>query len=196
MDAGAVQRLTDIDIAEARDDALVEQQQLDRGGAPGQSALQLSRVEVERLRPERPERRPILKAARTHQVQRTEPPGVVQRDAAVVVGLDDEVVVLLAAVGSTRHRPDMPRWKTSVSPRSVSIRPYFARRPRLVTRAPSVVVQGSEAPGAGRAAVPRRAMRLPFRTRSSPRTVVSTSGSSGMRPIWRRRHKPARGAAL
>ena len=94
MDAGAVQRLAGIDIAEARDDALVEQQQLDRRGPPGQSALQLSRVEVERLRPERLERRPILKAARTHQVERTEPPGVVERDAAALVGLDDEVVVL------------------------------------------------------------------------------------------------------
>jgi hypothetical protein len=32
--------------------------------------------------------------------------------------------------------PDIPRWKISVSPRSVSISPYLARRPSAVTIAP------------------------------------------------------------
>src|SRR6185437_10068031 len=39
------------------------------------------------------------------------------------------------------------------------------------------------------------AIRRPSRTRAMPRTVVSTSGSSGMVPaIWRRALKAARGA--
>jgi hypothetical protein len=45
-------------------------------------------------------------------------------------------VVLLDLVRIDPPTPDMPRWKISVSPRSVWIRPYFARRPSPVTRAP------------------------------------------------------------
>ena len=96
------------------------------------------------------------------------------------------------SAGSIRQRPDMPRWKTNVSPRSVSISPYLARRPSPVTRAPVSrwPKVGRERRGAGPA---RRgsidAIRLPSSTGARPRTVVSTSGSSGMTSaIWRRAH--------
>ena len=77
----------------------------------------------------------------------------------------------------------MPRWKISVSPRSVSISPYLARRPSPVTRAP--VSRWPRSGGNARRRSARRsstarsaALRAP---RARPRTVVSTSGSSGMR---------------
>src|SRR4051812_25296983 len=83
----------------------------------------------------------------------------------------------------------MPRWKTIVSPRSVSMRPYFARRPSATTRAP--VRRWRRSGGKARRRSARRAStrtrRRPSSTGTSPRTVVSTSGSSGTRrPLPRR----------
>ena len=53
--------------------------------------------------------------------------------------------------GSIRQLPDMPRWKIIVSPRSVSIRPYLARRPARRPSNRSGAVQGRrETPGADR----------------------------------------------
>src|SRR5512146_2551358 len=76
----------------------------------------------------------------------------------------------------------MPRWNTKVSPRSVSIRPYLARRRSPVTRAPVSLCPRSF--GNARLRSGRRAsiptMRRPSRIRERPRTVVSTSGSSGI----------------
>src|SRR6185295_19105126 len=72
MDAGAVQRLAHVNVANPGDDPLVEQQQLDRRGAAGEPALKLARVEVERLGAERLERRPVLEFAVRDQIERTE----------------------------------------------------------------------------------------------------------------------------
>src|SRR3954447_14253295 len=89
----------------------------------------------------------------------------------------------------------MPRWKTRVSPRSVPIIPYLARRPRSMTREP--VSRWPRSTGSARRRSGRRtstrSIRRPRSTWARPRTVVSTSGSSGMAAIWRRRSKPARG---
>src|SRR4028119_279243 len=86
----------------------------------------------------------------------------------------------------------MPRWKTSVSPRSVAISPYFARRPRPVTVAPVSRCRRSSGKARRRSArrASTRASRRPSRTGRRPRTVVSTSGSSGMenRPHIARAH--------
>ena len=92
---GAVECFAHVDVAQARDDALVEQQQLDRGGAAGEAPSELEGIEIERLRPERPERRPLLKLVCPHEVERPEAPGVIQRHAPLVVCLDNEMVVLL-----------------------------------------------------------------------------------------------------
>ena len=46
VDARAIQRLADIDVAEARDDALVEQQQLDRRGPPGEPIASIRRASM------------------------------------------------------------------------------------------------------------------------------------------------------
>ena len=82
---------------------------------------------------------------------------------------------------STRQRPDMPRWKIMLSPRSVSTIPYLARRKSPVTRAP--VIRWRRSVGIARRRSGRRTStrvrRAPSSAGSSPRTVVSTSGSSG-----------------
>src|SRR5258705_9437603 len=107
MDAGAIERLADIDVAEAGDDSLVEQQQLDRGRAAGKAALEFIRVEVKRLWPERLERRPVGKPVGADQIKRPEPPRVVKRQPPALVRLDQEMVMLadLARVDPpvTRH---------------------------------------------------------------------------------------------
>ncbi len=88
MDAGAVQRLAHVDVAEPGDDPLVEQQQLDRRGSAGEPALKLARVEVERLGPERLERRPVLEFVRRDQVERAEAARIVERYPSAVIGLE------------------------------------------------------------------------------------------------------------
>ena len=81
-----------------------------------------------------------------------------------------------------RQLPDMPRWKIIVSSRSVWISPYLARRPSPVTLAP--VSRWPRSFGNDRRKSARRistrVIRRPSSTRSRPRTVVSTSGNSGM----------------
>jgi len=59
MNARAIERLADIDIAETRDDPLIEEQELDCGTAPGEAALQLLGCDVQGLRAKRFECRPI-----------------------------------------------------------------------------------------------------------------------------------------
>ena len=89
---------------------------------------------------------------------------------------------LSASSGSIRQRPLMPRWNTSAWSRSVWISPYFARRDRLETVAP--VIACTRSGGNGRRMSGRLTrtltIRSPSRNRARPRTVVSTSGSSGM----------------
>ena len=117
------------------------------------------------------------------EIERAEAARIVEREPPALLGLDQrDGRACRARSGSIRQRPDMPRWKISVSPRSVSISPYLARRPRPVTRAP--VSRWRRSGGKAR----RRSARLrldpdqppAFQHRRRPRTVVSTSGSSGM----------------
>src|SRR6476646_8297220 len=63
-------RLAHVDIAESRDDPLVEQQQLDRRLAAGEPALQITRIEVHRLGTQSGERRPFAKRIGPNQVER------------------------------------------------------------------------------------------------------------------------------
>src|SRR3954471_22748019 len=94
MNAGAMERFTDVDIAQAGDDALVKQQQLDRRRPPCQPALQLVRVEVQRLGTERLEGRPFRKLRGQYQVERAEAPCVIEREGPPLLGLDQEMVML------------------------------------------------------------------------------------------------------
>src|SRR6185369_2382855 len=103
MDAGAVQRLAHVDVAAPGHDPLAEQQQLYRRGTAGEPALKLARVEVERLGPERLERRPVLELVRSDQVERAEAARIVERYHPAVIGLKDEVIVL-----ADRARIDPP----------------------------------------------------------------------------------------
>src|SRR4051794_3440858 len=106
MDAGAKEGLTHIYIAEARDDPLIKQQQLDRRGPPCEPLSKLARIEVHRLRPQRLECRPILELRRRHQVERPEAAGIVERAPSPLAGLDDEMIVLEGLAGVD---PPMPR---------------------------------------------------------------------------------------
>ena len=81
---------------------------------------------------------------------------------------------LPSSSGSTRQAPDMPRWKISVSPRSVSISPYLARRPSEVTRAP--VSRWPRSAGNGAAQI--GAARL------DPLTGAGPSGHAQARAPW------------
>ena len=87
-----------------------------------------------------------------------------------------------ASPPSVRQRPDMPRWKIMWSLRSVDTMPYLARRDRPVTVAP--VNRCARSAGKGRRRSGRKvvtvASRCPSRKGARPRTVVSTSGSSGI----------------
>ena len=78
--------------------------------------------------------------------------------------------------------PDMPRWKIIWSSRSVDTMPYLARRDRLVTVAP--VNRCARSAGKGRRRSGRKVVTAtslcPSRKGVRPRTVVSTSGSSGI----------------
>src|SRR3954451_22726534 len=97
MDPSAVQRLADVDVAEPGDDALVAKQQLDRSGPSLQPLLQVPGLQLERLRAERLERRPVFQLFCRHEADRSEPPRIVEREARAVVGLEQQMIVLLEA---------------------------------------------------------------------------------------------------
>src|SRR5689334_22660122 len=94
MNARAIERFTNIDIAETGNDALVEQQELDRGKATGQPALQLNGGDVQRLRPECLEDRPLPQSFGPHQIERSEPSGIVERQSPSLVGIEQQMVML------------------------------------------------------------------------------------------------------
>ena len=83
--------------------------------------------------------------------------------------------------------PDMPRWNTSESPRSVSISPYFARRLRPVTRAP--VSRWPRSTGSARRKIgpsrldPRDAPAIEHRSKAADGGF--NFGGSGIAAIWR-----------
>ena len=95
MDSGPVERLANVNIAEAGDDALIEKEELDRRSTTLKALLQVANVEVQRFRTERLERGPFRKFRRSFQVERPETPRIVERDPPPLVRLDDEMVVLL-----------------------------------------------------------------------------------------------------
>src|SRR4051794_2966982 len=94
MDAGAVKRFAHVDIAEPRDDPLVAKQQLDRRAPSAQALVDVTKVEAERFRPERLERRPLVERIRRDEIDRTEPPRIVEREPLSFIGLEQKVIVL------------------------------------------------------------------------------------------------------
>ena len=95
IDPGPPQRFAYVDIAQPRYDALVEQQQLDHGlpatGCRPQAFLRQARPQ--RLRPQRGEGGPFVERVLIDQVDRSEPPRIVQRQA-VSFRLQNQMVVL------------------------------------------------------------------------------------------------------
>ena len=96
-DAGAPERLADVDVAEARDHALVEEHGLDRGDAAGEARGEVAGVEAvaERLGAEAGEQAVGLERGGRPEVDGAEAAGVVQRDPGAAVEVEDQVVVLL-----------------------------------------------------------------------------------------------------
>lgn len=98
-DSGAVKRLADVDIAKAGNDPLVEEKRLDRSSPPTQSLAKPARLQIDRLRPKLGDRSPAPDIRSRHQVDRAEPPGVVQRQPAAIVCLEQQMVVRVDFAG-------------------------------------------------------------------------------------------------
>mgnify|MGYP002652025511 CR=1 FL=1 len=99
-DPRAPQRLAHVDVAEPRDDPLVEQAQLDRLGLALQSRLQMRgrKPRPQRFWPQRRELGPCLEILGRHQIDRAEPPRIAQ-GKAVAFGLQQQVIVGLGRFG-------------------------------------------------------------------------------------------------
>src|SRR3954471_2711102 len=95
MDRRPVEGFADIDIAKTGDDALIEQQQFDRGAASCEATFQLPWRYVERLRTQRLERRPLGEIIGRYEIDRAEPARIVEGQAISFVGLQQQMVVLL-----------------------------------------------------------------------------------------------------
>ena len=189
MDAGPVQRLGDVDVAEAGDPPLIEQERLDRRAHAGERRRQRRRVERgqrigtdARQRGRRRERpagaRPSRSGARRRSAARR------RRRARTRRACGGRAA---RAPARRRSRPVMPRWIST---------PRLARRrrpgctcrrrrtPAMASahgdRAQAAQVDLARADAAaGRSTRPIRSRR-PRRRGASPRTIVSTSGSSGI----------------
>ena len=147
-----VERLADVDVAEPRDDALVEQRGLQAGLLAGARLRQHRGVELvaERLRPERAQQRLLARVApRGTSFMQPNRRGSLNADHRARRHVEHHVVVRrqlvralvmklagrsrFAVVRTTRNEPDMPRCISSTSPDDRSASRYFARRPRPVT---------------------------------------------------------------
>ena len=197
--AGAMKGFADIDIAEAGDEALIEQRGLQRRSSGRRTAA-----------PE-PRRRNRRRAARCRALRNSgwaarSPDGascieaeaarVVIDDARAVRQMKDDMVMrrVLRALEmegarafpslavSMRNEPDMPRCMISVSPLSSAARIYFARRDRFSTRRPAR--RSAKRSGKGKRKPARRSSILSIfastSTGARPRRTVSTSGISGI----------------
>ena len=194
----AMQRLADIDVAEPRDDALIEQRRLQAGVLAGARLRQHGGVErvAERLGAERAQQRLVAEPRARHQLHRAEPARIVEADhrARTTCGTPRGRAscpwrargsrrASSGALAATRNEPDMPRCITSTSPEDRSASRYLARRPSPVTvwpfeprrRNPSAAASAGRG---GRAST--LAKRAPSIAGARPRRTVSTSGSSGM----------------
>ena len=89
MNARAVQRLADVDIAKARDDPLVDQQQLDRRGAAVEPLLQVAIGSSSNgSGPSALNAGHSSSSSVRDQIDRSEAPRIVEREARPVVGLE------------------------------------------------------------------------------------------------------------
>lgn len=94
VDFRAVQGLARIDVADPRNNSLVEEQHLDRGHSPGKPPLQLKWIKFQRLWAKHPEGRPFIEFDSRHEVERSKTPRVVECDSMPLVGDDDQMIVL------------------------------------------------------------------------------------------------------
>ena len=91
----AMQRFAHVNVAEPCDDSLIQKQRLDWGASSCEAIAKLPPGYGERLRAERRKLRPVIQFVGGHQIQRPEPPRVVERHPVTVVGLDQDMVMLL-----------------------------------------------------------------------------------------------------
>ena len=183
-DACHVQRLTHIDIAEPRHDPLIEQQSLDRRFSPCNRTGEILRAETitQRLRPKCCKGRECVERRCLHEIERAEPARIIERDHAARPRFNHQMIVLPASSGSTRQRPTC-RGERSAYRRGPCRSDHISRGAKgRVTRAPVIRCRRSTGIGQRRSARrgSTRVSSWPSSTSANPRTVVSTSGSSGM----------------
>ncbi len=94
---GPKQCFTDIDIAQPRDDSLIEQGGFDRGVPALERRDQMRFVEIvaQRLGPENHQQLVFVRGRGRHQVHRPEPARVVEGDAGTIVHVKHHMVMFL-----------------------------------------------------------------------------------------------------
>jgi len=152
----AMQRFAHVNVAEPCDDSLIQKQRLNWGASSCEAIAKLPPGYGERLRAERRKLRPVIQFVGGHKIQRPEPPRVVERHPVTVVGLDQDMVMLLdlgridppsaghtevedqcvAAIGvdqSVLRSPPQPRNPRTDQPltKTVGHRPPKIRPPKL-----------------------------------------------------------------
>ena len=192
----AEQRLADIDIAEAGDDALVAERGLQRGLLAGAGSRQHGGVEfiAERLRPERAQQRLLVELGARHQLHRAEAARIVEGDDGAVRHVKHHMVVR-RALWSARDNIDPARCRGRAASSPTCRDASAARRPTTdppadISPAGPGLRRSSRAAAfrspwrsasAGRGGAPRPwRRRAPSIAGARPRRTVSTSGSSGM----------------
>ena len=96
MQAGAVERFANVDIAQARDQVLIQERRLDRRGLPGQTRDQIAFGEPvpQRLRPDVGQQGMAVRRCGVEQVHRAETPCVIEGDARPAPHVQDHMVML------------------------------------------------------------------------------------------------------
>ena len=107
VDAGAEQSLADIDIAQAGNKTLVEQQRLGGRQPVGKGPRQQRRAEIrpQRLRPDAGEQRVRIGTRRVDEIERSEAPRIVERHHPAIAGFENDMVVLANRVRIDPHPP-------------------------------------------------------------------------------------------
>ncbi len=140
MDAGAMQRLVGVDVAHARDPALVEQQRLDRRGPPARERAQVLGREalVQRLEPQAGREERLQRLAAEQQLAGAEAPRIDDHQPPLGAQLDAHAHVRRLGLGAHTARPPVMRrcWTRWTSPCMVQTR-YLPRRRSASMRLPT-----------------------------------------------------------
>ena len=109
-DAGAEQRLADIDVAQPGDDPLVEQRGFDRRHLAGERCGEISAIEFgfERLRAEPRQERVLFLLPALDVIEQPEAAGIVEADDGAALHGEDDMVVLVERPEACEECPGAP----------------------------------------------------------------------------------------